>query len=141
MKALEQTLADHPLREKPYHCIRYAKIGPHGRPLYRVSGDPRELGAREALKLAFELHGGHCFHCRKWYPAQPLAEFCSRDHVRPTSKGGGHHLHNLVITCADCNKRKGARDLVEFHVERGARYLNALDEHLVRCLDRMAEAR
>jgi 5-methylcytosine-specific restriction endonuclease McrA len=138
MTAVERILAAHPLRMKPYNSIRFARIGPHARPLYKVSKDPRELGAREALKLAFELHGGHCFHCGRWYPPQPLSDFCSRDHVRPTSKGGGHHLHNLVITCAPCNKRKGARDLVEFHVERGSNYLKALDEHIVRCLAQMA---
>jgi hypothetical protein len=27
---------------------------------------------------------------------------------------------------------------VEFHVERGSNYLKALDEHIVRCLEQMA---
>jgi len=139
MAVLEQLVAAHPLREKPYHCIRFVRAGPHG-PLYRVTGDDRELGAREALKTAFERQGAHCFHCRHWHPPQPLSERCSRDHVRPRSDGGGNHLHNLVITCVACNKRKGNRALVEFKVERGTAYLRALDEHIVRCLQQLGAA-
>ena len=138
MTALEQIVAAHPLDTKPYHCIRFVRVGPHGRPLYRVTRDGRALGAREALKSAFERHGGHCFHCGKWHPPQPLAGQCSRDHVRAQSRGGGHHLHNLVISCANCNRRKGSQDLVRFEVERGAAYLKALDEHIVRCLQQLS---
>jgi len=137
MAKLEEIVAAHPLRTKPYHCIRFVRLGPHGSPLYRVTGDTRDLGAREALKAAFEIHGGHCFHCKEWHEPQKLCDKCSRDHVRPRSGGGGDYLHNLVITCWACNKRKGSRDLVEFRAARGSDYLKALDEHLARCIEEL----
>lgn len=137
MAKLENIVASHPLRAKPYHCIRLAGFSPHGTPLYRVTGDKRAMRAMEALKSAFERQGGHCFHCGAWHPPQSLSAECSRDHVRPRAEGGGDYLHNLVIACRACNLAKGARNLVEFKVERGAHYLKALDEHLVRCIDQL----
>ena len=32
------------------------------------------------------------------------------DHVYPLSKGGGHTISNLVISCSVCNGRKNAKD-------------------------------
>ena len=95
------------------------------------------MGAMEALKTAFERHGGHCFHCNTWHPADSLSANCSRDHVRPKSDGGGDYLHNLVIACRTCNLDKGARNIVEFRIERGVEYLKALDDHLVRCIEQL----
>ena len=140
MVALLQLVASHPIQKKPYHCIRFVRVA-SGVPLYEVTGDKRHLGAREALKCAFQIHGGHCFHCQKWFEPQILSAHCSRDHVRARSRGGGHHLHNLVITCRNCNLRKAAKDIVEFKVERGSEYLRALDEHITRCIEKLcAEA-
>lgn len=98
------------------------------------------MGAKEALKSAFERHGGHCFHCRLWHGPQSLSVLCSRDHLRSKAGGGGDYLHNLVIACRKCNLDKGARDLVEFRIERGSDYLRALDEHLVRCIEQLKES-
>ena len=137
MAKLEQIVASHPVQRKPYHCIRFKEFGPHGTPLYSVTGDSRQLSAKEALKCAFELHGGHCFHCGTWHPPQSLGTRCSRDHLRARSNGGGDYLHNLVIACKACNFDKGGRDLVEFGVEQGSAYLKALDEHLIRCIEQL----
>lgn len=42
------------------------------------------------------------------------------DHVVPLSRGGQHALHNLVIACPTCNRRKAARCPVEFAKSLGA---------------------
>jgi hypothetical protein len=36
------------------------------------------------------------------------------DHVTPRCLGGGNHHGNLVTACEECNKRRGARDALEF---------------------------
>lgn len=136
MSKLDKLIAAHPLRKKPYNAIRFVRVDGNGTPLYRVGkSDGRELGAAEALKTAFEQLGAHCFHCQRWIPAQKLSQACTRDHLRPKKNGGRDYLHNLVFACADCNRKKGASDIVDFNVERGSEYLKALDAHLVRCLE------
>lgn len=58
----------------------------------------------------------------EWLIAQPKVchwcgikcERCEIDHIIPLSKGGKHERHNLVIACPTCNRRKGARDPIEF---------------------------
>jgi 5-methylcytosine-specific restriction endonuclease McrA len=135
MTALGSVVAAHPLQEHPYNKITFVRIDGNGTPLYRVPNDPRDIGAPEALRMAFQKYGGRCFHCRKALPAQKLSQQCNRDHVRARSRGGRDYLHNLVLTCGDCNRRKGASDLVAFDSERGASYLKALDDHIMRCLE------
>lgn len=140
MSALSSIVAAHPLRESPYSRIEYVRPDGMGTPLYRVAGDSKEMGAAEALKRAFEKFGAECFHCRKVLKAQKLSQACNRDHLRPRKLGGRSYLHNLVVTCGDCNRRKGARDIVTFKPERGAEYLKALDEHIMRCLSELGNS-
>lgn len=134
MNILSSIVAAHPLRESPYNCIEYVRPDGMGTPLYRVSGEAKEMGAAEALKRAFEKFGAKCFHCQEPLKAQKLSQDCNRDHLRPRKLGGRSYLHNLVVTCGDCNRRKGAKDIVTFRPERGSDYLQALDEHIIRCL-------
>lgn len=47
------------------------------------------------------------------------------DHFYPLSKGGKHSEENLVIACADCNRRKSAKDPNEFRLEIAARMLES----------------
>jgi 5-methylcytosine-specific restriction endonuclease McrA len=108
----------------------------NGTPLYKVA-NRKEMGAAEALRCAFELFGGHCFHCGYWMPAQPLSHDCTRDHLRPKCDGGQDYLHNLVFACGPCNRKKGGSDVISFSPAVGSEYLKALDEHLVRCLKKL----
>lgn len=135
MSELGRIIASHPLRQRPYDAIRYTRPNGHSVPLYQVNEEEPELGAREALKRAFELHGAECFHCKTWLPAQKLSQQCNRDHVRPKARGGRHYLHNLVVTCGDCNRKKGGRDIIAFSTERGSEYLEALETHLAHCIE------
>jgi 5-methylcytosine-specific restriction endonuclease McrA len=139
MAKLEAIVAAHPINKKPYHCIRFVKLSAHGKPLYTVTGDVRALGALKALKVAFELHGGHCFHCGRWLEPQKLSQSATRDHVHPKAEGGHDYLHNLVITCGNCNRSKAATNIVDFQVERGKDYLQALDAHIARCIAAMTD--
>lgn len=41
------------------------------------------------------------------------------DHIIPLSKGGPHELRNLCIACPPCNRRKNAKDPIEFAREMG----------------------
>jgi 5-methylcytosine-specific restriction endonuclease McrA len=135
MSKLTQVVAAHPLqKKKPYNALRFTRVDGHGTPLYRLKWDEREMGAYEALKVAFEKLGAHCFHCKKWIEAQPMPAACTRDHLLPKKNGGRDFLHNLVFACAECNRNKGSKDIVDFNVERGSEYLKALDAHLVRCI-------
>lgn len=39
---------------------------------------------------------------------------CHADHIHPLSKGGAHSLENLCISCAPCNRSKGALPLFQW---------------------------
>lgn len=134
MTKLEKLLARHPIQRKPYNSIKLSSINARGTLLYRVARFPKEVGALEALRLAFQEFGAHCFHCRKWLKPQPLSQQCNRDHLFPKHAGGGNELHNLVIACGPCNRDKGGKDIIAFRTECGAEYLRAMEQHLVRCL-------
>ena len=55
-----------------------------------------------------------CFYCDietvyiEITPSHDLtgSNVATLDHFIPISKGGGSRLHNLVISCNDCNKKK-----------------------------------
>ncbi len=134
MKDLAKIVAAHPLDQKPYHNIRFSRLDGQKRPLYMITGEKKELGAYRALRAAFERFGGHCFHCSNWMPAQKLSQEITRDHLKPKSCGGEDHLHNLVISCGTCNRKKAGHNLIDFNVERGRSYLDALDHHITNCL-------
>jgi len=140
MSSLARIVAAHPLRDfTPYNAIKFAGFHPNGTPLYTVGKGTKKLGARAALKLAMEQFGGHCFHCGEWMEKQKLSYECTRDHVLPKSRGGGHFLHNLVFACGECNRGKASLEIVEFRPESGTKYLNALSAHLARCVEHLAK--
>lgn len=141
MTALGRIVAAHPLAKyKPYNAIKFASVDHMGTPVYTVGKDKKTLGARAALQSAFEQFGGHCFHCKTWMPPQPLSHDCTRDHLRPKVDGGGDYLHNLVLSCGPCNRKKGGKDVISFRAEIGLEYMTALDEHIVRCLRALKES-
>ncbi len=138
MARLETLIAAHPIRKKPYNSIKFARIDGCGTPLYRIAGGAREVGAAEALRSAFERFGAHCFHCGAWMAPQPFSAACTRDHLRPKKDGGRDHLHNLVLACGPCNRRKGGADLISFSVEKASEYMRALEVHLAGCVAALA---
>ena len=119
---LAALIAAHPLQKKPYNAIKFVRVNGDGIALYRVKGDDREMGAKLALKAAFERFGAHCFHCEKWMEPQKLSHRCTRDHLHRRPEGGNDKLHNLVFACSDCNRAKGRAHLITFNVETGIVY-------------------
>lgn len=41
------------------------------------------------------------------------------DHITPIARGGTNDPTNLQLLCPDCNRRKGAKDPIDFMQERG----------------------
>lgn len=48
-----------------------------------------------------------CVYCGR---RKPLTQ----DHATPLSRGGAHHIDNILPACRSCNARKGARTYEEF---------------------------
>ena len=65
-----------------------------------------------SLKTRFEIFKRDSFTCRYCGKKSPET-ILEVDHVEPTSNGGGNDEMNLVTSCFDCNRGKGARNLSE----------------------------
>ena len=92
-------------------------------PLYRVAGSEKQaLGAENALREAFAIHGGDCFFCKKKVNRGDL----SIDHAEPVVNGGKPELQNLLISHPGCNKKKGHKAIESFNPNAGREWLSAL---------------
>ncbi len=54
---------------------------------------------------------GHCAYCGDWL--DPFTNW-NIDHIIPQSKGGTHHIDNLLPACKKCNCIKRDRSIDEF---------------------------
>lgn len=68
----------------------------------RVGGD--EYLRFDELNALFKQQNGNCW----WCGAFVGLEF-EVDHRVPVEKGGKHEMGNLVISCVECNRKKGNR--------------------------------
>lgn len=138
MSSLDRIIAAHPLlRYKPYNAIKFVRVDGNGTPLYTVGKDKTERGAAAAMRSAVVQFGANCFYCGDYMEPQTMSYECTRDHLRPKRDGGQGYLHNLVFACGKCNRDKADDDLVSFSPKVGNEYLKALDEHIVRCLQKL----
>jgi uncharacterized Fe-S cluster-containing MiaB family protein len=74
----------------------------------------------------------HCFYCGKVMSFNPnSSNRVTRDHVSARSTGGMRKGPNVVLACANCNNRKGAKSLEEFRAECGVKtfYGETSDEY------------
>lgn len=77
-----------------------------------------------------------CLYCGKSFPEARL----TRDHIRPTSRGGRDNWLNVVAACRRCNQHKGNRLLEEIgmellalpYVPNMAEYLALINSHRIR---------
>ena len=77
-----------------------------------------------------------CLYCGKPYPEALL----TRDHIRPTSRGGKDNWFNVVAACRRCNQHKGDRLPEEINMEllalpyvpNMAEYLALINSHRIR---------
>ncbi len=56
-------------------------------------------------RTLFQRDDHMCMYCGQRFSARHL----SRDHVRPSSKGGADHWRNVVTACVRCNNYKAGR--------------------------------
>lgn len=79
-------------------------IATHG--LHHALDQPRD-GYSPPLsnRTLFQRDDHMCLYCGQRFPARQL----SRDHVRPTSRGGQDVWSNVVTACVRCNNYKAGR--------------------------------
>ena len=58
---------------------------------------------RRKLYALVKRDGTSCF----WCGVQTQDGALTLDHLVPVSKGGSHHLSNLVLACQRCNEKRG----------------------------------
>ena len=63
----------------------------------------------EDIARIYRAQRGRCAYCR-----QEVGKDFDVDHIQPLSKGGTNWPANLQITCHLCNRKKKARDPLEF---------------------------
>ena len=70
------------------------------------------MAERKAIskKLRFEVFKRDSFTCQYCGKSAPDVVL-ELDHIKPVAKGGKNELLNLVASCVDCNRGKGAREL------------------------------
>jgi len=60
-------------------------------------------------QVLFKNQNGLCFYCRC-----DISKGYHIEHMIPLSRGGMHDLKNIVLSCPDCNLRKGTQTAEEF---------------------------
>ena len=69
------------------------------------------LLSRDDLSLHWRRFDHCCAYCG-------CAEDLELEHVIPISKGGGHHLGNIVPACRKCNSSKRSRDALAWYQQQ-----------------------
>lgn len=116
-------IADYTRRTRSKNSERHAawrKANPEKfSALIKVSGYRRRAAkaagatAKETLAWA-NAQKKRCYWCNARCP-----DDYHIDHYVPLSRGGLHEIENLVIACPDCNRRKSAKDPLDFAQEVG----------------------
>jgi 5-methylcytosine-specific restriction endonuclease McrA len=65
----------------------------------------------------FLRDGYRCQYCHRHRSQLKTSEFLTRDHVRPTSKGGRDEWKNVVTACSSCNNKKADYDLDDLNMK------------------------
>lgn len=60
---------------------------------------------KEAKRQVWLVAGGLCYYCKA-----DIRDCYTFDHKIPKCKGGRTRKDNLVLSCFDCNNRKGTQD-------------------------------
>ena len=61
-----------------------------------------------------KLEEGICYYCQKTFTTDKL----TMDHKLPLARGGYSSKSNIVISCQDCNTKKGTKTSVDFVLEK-----------------------
>lgn len=60
---------------------------------------------RLAFRQLLQMIDPHCLYCGQYLPPRGA----TLDHVLPVSRGGLHHVRNMVLACRSCNEAKDNR--------------------------------
>lgn len=71
---------------------------------------------REQINALYEAFDGKCAYCGAEEDGEGRRH--AVDHVIPVSRGGMHHLSNLVLACNSCNPSKGNKPLATFFIDK-----------------------
>ena len=61
-----------------------------------------------------KLEEGICYYCQKTFSADQL----TMDHKLPLARGGFSSKSNIVVSCQNCNTKKGTKTSVDFVLEK-----------------------
>jgi 5-methylcytosine-specific restriction endonuclease McrA len=70
---------------------------------------PRRFRRQVTNTFLFARDNYSCQYCGRHRSELRGRQFLTRDHVLPTSRGGGNDWENVVTCCSSCNNRKGNR--------------------------------
>lgn len=71
----------------------------------------RELKASSWWKQ--QIGKGVCYHCEGKFPIEEL----TMDHLIPIARGGKSDKKNCVVSCKECNTKKGHKTRAEMALE------------------------
>lgn len=79
---------------------------------------PSRIRTKQRRKICHrlaQLYGNRCFYCTRPF-GHKLSRKIERtiDHLMPLSRGGTHHIWNLVLSCSKCNNAKSDRTWFEY---------------------------
>lgn len=77
----------------------------------REKAKAREL--RQSSWWKQQLGKGICYHCEQKFSAKDL----TMDHLIPIGRGGKSTKNNCVVSCKDCNSKKGAKTRAELALD------------------------
>lgn len=77
--------------------------------LVRFIHVPRRFRRQVTNTFLFARDDYACGYCGRHRRELRGRQFLTRDHVLPTSRGGGNTWDNVVTACSPCNNRKGDR--------------------------------
>jgi 5-methylcytosine-specific restriction endonuclease McrA len=78
----------------------------------RIEGNGGSYTTEELHDL-WHKQNGFCFYCGELL-YKTLNSVYHTEHMNPLSRGGSNDISNIVLSCADCNLRKGTKTHEEF---------------------------
>jgi 5-methylcytosine-specific restriction endonuclease McrA len=93
--------------EREYRSERSTVPAPTVIRLVRFIHVPRRFRRQVTNTFLFARDDYACGYCGKHRRELRGRQFLTRDHIVPTSRGGGNTWGNVVTACSPCNNRKG----------------------------------
>ena len=82
----------------------------------RTNKIPEKSPSKQLMKL-FLIQEDKCIYCEKC-----IKEDRHIEHIIPLSKNGSNHIHNLALSCPECNNKKSTKPIKEWLEENNKCY-------------------